>query len=150
MAHAQTSATRAPETPPGAVGQAGSFTLEPRAPFPNIVVDRTGDKPREFYQPDDFRAAFPQMDERSIQWLLNREVAGTGIPGLNLATASIYTAADCVHAAAPDLLAERKAISEHLGSLEWGTPEHAQQLLSEVIDKFYKSAAVAKAEGGAA
>lgn len=99
-----------PGTPPGAVGQAGSFTLEPRAPFPNIVVRRP-DKPSEFYQPDAFRAAFPQVEERVVKWLLNREIAGTGIE--NCVDAHLYTAEDCARDAALDVLAALKDILQN-------------------------------------
>lgn len=52
-------------------------------------------------------------------------------------------------AAAPEMYEALKAIKDTLGAIEWGTPEHAEELLGEVIDKFYDSikGILAKAEG---
>ncbi len=109
---------------------------EPHAPFPNLEVSHP-DGRREYYQPDDFRAAFPQMDERSVQWLLNREVVGSGIPGLNCVDVHLYTAEQCAKDAAGDLLAACEEIAEH-GTDDWDAR------MKTVL------AAIAKAKGGAA
>lgn len=49
-------------------------------------------------------------------------------------------------AAAPELFEERKAIRDALGCLEWSTPQHAEEMLRELITKFYPSVAIAEAD----
>jgi hypothetical protein len=49
--------------------------------------------------------------------------------------------------AASKLFSERQAISAALGKIEWATPAHAEQILSDFIEKFCDSDAVDKATG---
>lgn len=52
-------------------------------------------------------------------------------------------------AAAPEMYEALKDVKDTLGAIEWGTPEHAEELLGEAIDKFYDriGTILTKAEG---
>lgn len=118
--------------------------LTPHAPFPNIVVSYPGDRPREFFQPNELRVAFPSVDERSLDWLLTGQIVGFGVA--NCVDACLYTSDHCVRDAAADLLAACKAIVRDAGELR---ADHLDAIVDPASVR-KAIAAIAKAEGGAA